>query len=232
MQTILVPLDESTASEAILPVATAFARATSTSLLLARVPDRPPPGVRPFEVRGGAVAYAEEYLAERADRLIEQGITVKTTTLPEGPVAGAILKAVKDREADMVAMATHGRTGPGTLAVGSVTNAVLARCPVPVLLARSWLGGDEAASVAKGALVLCAGHAYLPVAEHLAAALQGRVTAVDPSAPAILRAAANLGPGLIVMAAHGEGTAVVGSAAEEFLRSGTAPLVLVGPAAL
>lgn len=223
MQTILVPLDESTASEAVLPVAAAFARATSASLLLVRVPDRPPMGVRPFEVRGGAVAYAEEYLAERADQLIEQGVSVETTTLAEGPVAGAILQAVKDRGAGMVAMATHGRTGPGSSAFGSVTNAVLARCPVPVLLARSWLDGHEAAPIEKGALVLCVGEAVLPVAERIATALQGRVTVAEPSTP---------GVGLIVMAAHGEGTAVVGGAAEEVLRSGTIPLVLVGPGAL
>jgi nucleotide-binding universal stress UspA family protein len=226
MQTILVPLDESTASEAVLPVAAAFARATSTSLLLVRVPDRPPLGVRPFEVRGGAVAYAEEYLAQRADLLIEQGVTVKSTTLPEGPVAGALLQAVNEREAGMVAMATHGRTGPGTSPFGSVTNAVLARCPVPVLIARSWLDGHGAASIEREALVLCATDGARPVAEQLAAALGGRVHVGDPSA------AIELGAGIIVMAAHGEGTAVVGNAAEEVLRSGTVPLVLVGPAAL
>lgn len=244
MQTILVPLDESPAAEAILPLVAAFACATSAALVLVRVPDRPPAGVRPFEVRGGAVAYAEEYLAERADQLIEQGIKARSATLPEGPVAGAILQSIKDREAAMVAMATHGRTGPGTTAFGGVTNGVLARCPVPVLMARSWLDGHEAALIENGVLVLCPldGSAYaegaLPTAEAIASALGGRLerlTVEEPAGPTILAAAAERSPSLIVMAAHGHGapgTTVMGGVAEHVLRSGATPLVLLGPAAI
>lgn len=213
-------------------------------MLLVRVPDRPPPGVRSFEVRGGAVAYAEEYLAERADQLKEQGVTARSATLPEGPVAQAILQTVKDREAAMVAMSTHGRSGPGTTAFGGVTNAVLARCPVPVLLARSWLDGHEAAPIEKGALILCPldGSAYaegaLPTAQAIASTLDGRVervTVENPAGPAILKAAVERNAGLIVMAAHGHGapgTAPLGKVADHVLGSGTTPLVLVGPAAI
>lgn len=241
MQTILVPLDESPAAEAALPVAAALARAAGAGLLLMRVTDRPPVGVRPFEVRGGAISYAEEYLAGVADRL---DIDARTEVLAEGPVPQGILDSVSQREPWLVALATHGRSGLGRWVYGATTNAVLARCPVPVLLARSWLSGFEAASIEKGALVLCPldGSSYaeaaFPIAEGLASSLAGRLEKIQVDAPAgrtILAAAAERGAGLIVMSAHGQsapGRALLGSVADYVLRMGTVPLVLLGPAAV
>ncbi len=245
MQTILVPLDESPSGEAVLPLVAALAQATGAGLLLVRVPDRPPPGVHAFEVRGGAVAYAEEYLAERADFLNEQGIRTHTATLPEGPVPQAILNAVTERKAGIVAMGTHGRSGHEESAFGSVAKAVLARCTVPVLLARSWLAGATPDSIIeKGMLVLCPvdGSRYAdsagPFARGLAGALGGiceRIQVEEPAGPNILAVATGRRAGLIVMTAHGHGAPgkqVLGHVTEDVLRSGTTPLILLGPAVI
>lgn len=245
MQTIVVPLDESPAAEAALPQAAALARSTGAELTLIRVPDRPPPGVRPYEVRGSAVSYAEEYLGETADRLREQGVRARSATLPEGPVPQAILDAAKEREADLVVMATHGRSGLGRWVYGNVTNGVLARCPVPVLITRSWLTAQEGPVIRRDTVLLVPldGSAYaegaLPVAEAIAKATGarvGRITIVrGPSGPGVLEAAAEQGAALIVMTAHGRsapGRQLLGNVADYVLRVGMTPLILVGPAAV
>ncbi len=51
------------------------------------------------------------------------------------PIPG-IAWAAKDRRADLIVMATHGRTGLAHLLMGSVTEAVLRNIPVPVLALR------------------------------------------------------------------------------------------------
>jgi nucleotide-binding universal stress UspA family protein len=48
----------------------------------------------------------------------------------------AIVEAARDRGCDLVALATHGRTGLKTLILGSQTQRVLAHSPVPVLVFR------------------------------------------------------------------------------------------------
>src|SRR5438132_13062253 len=95
LDALLVPLDESPAAETGLKIAAALALVADMKLILVRGPDRPPAGVRPFEVSGGAVSYAEEYLAGHADRLKAQGLRVETATLPEGPIAQLIIDEAK-----------------------------------------------------------------------------------------------------------------------------------------
>jgi nucleotide-binding universal stress UspA family protein len=53
-----------------------------------------------------------------------------------GRAADEILAAADESGADLIAMATHGRTGIGRLLFGSVAEAVLRRAPVPVFMIR------------------------------------------------------------------------------------------------
>ena len=242
MLSILVPLDESPAAEAVLPLVGALAGRADARLILVRVPDRPPPGVRPYEVSGGAVSYAEEYLAGTADRLRALGLRAESETLPEGPVPQAVLDAVREKGADLVAMATHGRSGLGRWTYGNVTNGVVARCPVPVLLARSWLGGDEGAAVRDGLTVLApqdgssTSAKALPYARWLAGAMGVEVRsfqAPERPGPAVSEEAQRLDAALVVMSTHGRGAPgrqVLGGVADYVLRVGTRALVLVGSA--
>ena len=57
--------------------------------------------------------------------------------IAEGDVGGEILKTAKDCEADLIVMATEGRTGLRRALLGSLTEAVVRRSPVPVLSLRS-----------------------------------------------------------------------------------------------
>src|SRR5205085_2507168 len=61
-----------------------------------------------------------------------------------GHAAECIAESARTRQADLIVMATHGRTGPGRWIFGSVAEAVVAASPTPVLVQRSWqpLFGD------------------------------------------------------------------------------------------
>lgn len=75
-------------------------------------------------------------LDQQADRLREQGYTVKTE-VHFGDPAQRIIHFVNDVDINLVAMATHGRTGIGRLVLGSVAERVLRGVEVPVLLWRN-----------------------------------------------------------------------------------------------
>jgi nucleotide-binding universal stress UspA family protein len=58
----------------------------------------------------------------------------------------AILKAVKDQNADLIVMGTHGRSGISRIFLGSVAERVVRFSPIPVLTVS---GKDEQAARAK-----------------------------------------------------------------------------------
>jgi len=79
---------------------------------------------------------------ERALQSIEsiaadRGIENVTTSVIRGRPADAILKHASERDAGLLAMGTHGRTGVRRFVLGSVTEEVITRASVPVLTARS-----------------------------------------------------------------------------------------------
>lgn len=82
-------------------------------------------------------AIEQELLADRK-RLSAVGFEV-TLDVRFGDPAEEIAAAVCQRGADMVAMATHGRTGLRHLLMGSVAEQVLRRVDVPVMLVRPFM---------------------------------------------------------------------------------------------
>lgn len=80
-----------------------------------------------------AIAEAERYLASIVERLTKEGLEIDAG-IPYGEAAAGILTEIELRSADLVVMAAHARTGLGHLVVHSVSQAVVAGSPVPVLL--------------------------------------------------------------------------------------------------
>jgi nucleotide-binding universal stress UspA family protein len=78
---------------------------------------------------------AEEYLAPIAAALRAQGVDT-SWAIRRGRPAEEILAAAKESGAELIAMATHGRTGIGRLLFGSVAETVLRHAPVPVFMIR------------------------------------------------------------------------------------------------
>jgi len=82
---------------------------------------------------------AMNYLDKAGESLRKKGATVNCKVMlgEEGvSSAGSIIKAEEETNADLVAMSAHGRRGLTRWAFGSVTEKVLRRGSVPVLMVR------------------------------------------------------------------------------------------------
>jgi nucleotide-binding universal stress UspA family protein len=189
INTILVPLDGSPLAERALPHAEAIATATGARIALIRaVQEQTFLAIEKPAARVTAMAEAEAYLTEIADRLIARGFTVDTGVVHDG-AATAILAEAERREANLIAMATHGRGGFGRLRYGSVAEAVLRRTETPLLLVRAWSVERQAApfAVRPRLLVPLDGTAFaeeaLLVATRLALALGGELILLHAVSP-------------------------------------------------
>ena len=82
------------------------------------------------------VKQAEDYLA-RVCASYENTEYKVDCKLVHGPVVDAIIKVAEEIDADLIAMASHGRSGLGSVFYGSVAAGVLQRVERPLLLVRS-----------------------------------------------------------------------------------------------
>ena len=141
--TILVPLDGSKRAEAILCHVRDLARRYEATVVLLQV-------VEPVPLSGGLeesytvlpedferwTKQAESYLATLQEEFREEGIEARTRVV-SGPVVNAIIRAAEREGVDLIAMASHGRTGLSQVFYGSVAAGVLHRVDRPLLLIRS-----------------------------------------------------------------------------------------------
>ncbi len=148
---VLVALDGSLPSEAMLRFVLEIAGPLDMTVLLLRVVEPLTPAVADgvymptLEDVEGRRRDAEEYLAPIAAALRARGVAT-AWAVRRGRPAEEILAAATESGVDMIAMATHGRTGVGRLLFGSVAEAVLRRSTVPVFLMRT----QEAVAAAPG----------------------------------------------------------------------------------
>lgn len=142
-KTILVPLDGSKRAERILLHVERLAMHYHAKLILLQVIEPPPLIVGPEgditlhqqEMERG-VNKAENYLAATEGKFQEKGIKTRTH-VAHGPVVEAIIATAEREEADLIAIASHGRSGLSQVFYGSVAAGVLHRIDRPLLLIRS-----------------------------------------------------------------------------------------------
>jgi nucleotide-binding universal stress UspA family protein len=161
---VLIPLDGSTLSRQTLPYVQRLFGAADCELILLRVTDPPagrmalPPRpisqawTVPFyesrrdvelsehptyasQVWENVRAMAESELLPDIHALKEAGYAV-SVLIQSGDPARTIVDVAERQEVDLVAMATHGRTGLRRLVLGSVAEAVLRELTMPLLLVR------------------------------------------------------------------------------------------------
>ena len=138
---VLVALDGSTACESVLRFLLEIAGPLDMTVMLLHVLEPMPPQVleaAPHVIIDDVEARrkeAEEYLAPIAAALRSKGVDT-SWAIRRGRPADEILAAARESGADLIAMATHGRTGLGRLLFGSVAEAVLRHAPVPVFMIR------------------------------------------------------------------------------------------------
>lgn len=80
---------------------------------------------------------AKTYLAGVSERLQNPKISIACEVSVNENPADAIVEAEQEFNADLVAMATHGRGGLSRFALGSVADKVMRGGSVPVLMVRS-----------------------------------------------------------------------------------------------
>jgi nucleotide-binding universal stress UspA family protein len=142
---ILVPLDGSALAEQVLPHVHAIAahKGTVRITLLRAVPPIFTTSVDYSGLMATTTADAMETLeAEARDYLDRIGaefraegytVAIEISNLPP---ADAVLDFAESQKVDLIAIATHGRSGISRFVFGSVTQKVVQTAPVPVLVIR------------------------------------------------------------------------------------------------
>lgn len=145
---VVVPLDGSLASEAALPPAEALARAFGGQLhlltvvpTLATVPtDRAPAALLLPGATAATLEIEEEaargYLVALAARLRAAGAAVEVE-VGRGDPAFVVVETADRVGADLLVMATHGRSGMSAVWAGSLATRIVARYRRPMLLVRA-----------------------------------------------------------------------------------------------
>ena len=142
---ILVPLDGSKRAEAILPHVEDLARRNEKSqVFLLQVVEPVPatldmaspiPPLSPYLI-DRVYKDARRYLERLQERLRKKGIQAHVH-VSLGPVVGTIVDCAVRQKVDLVALASHGRTGLASFFYGSVAAGVLHRTDRPLLIVRS-----------------------------------------------------------------------------------------------
>ena len=143
---ILVPLDGSKRAETILSHVEDLAQSFQSRLVFIKVitPEvmyRGSPDMLldiPYaqETLDRHVQDAEDYLSALVGEFEAKGIAADYQ-VEVGTVVSALIDAAEKTEADLIAMASHGRTGLSHVFYGSVAAGVLHRVNRPLLLVRS-----------------------------------------------------------------------------------------------
>lgn len=137
---ILVPLDGSELAECVLPhVKTIAAGCGVRELMLLRVVEPLPAGTPPavdFEVvQKAGLKAAQEYLDKIKAQLSKEGLNVEAKVLTGKP-AETITDFAQRNRVDLIALATHGRSGISRWVFGSVADKLVRSSSAPVLLIR------------------------------------------------------------------------------------------------
>lgn len=136
---VIVPLDGSEFAEAVLPFLRQIAGPLDMDVVLVRVVEPEPMPVFPDPAKAVARELevrredAEEYLAPIAVELRNAGVRV-TSVVRRGQPAVEIVTLARERQADLIAMATHARRGFEHFVFGSVAESLLRRAGIPILL--------------------------------------------------------------------------------------------------
>jgi nucleotide-binding universal stress UspA family protein len=152
---VLVPLDGSPVGEAVLARAVELGRDGATLMLL-RAAEARTLGRDVVTAQIDVVKEAEVYLADVSERLRRTGVTDVETSVWYGSAPESIVEAARVRNADLILMSSHGRSGLGRLVLGSVAETVLRGTTTPILLVRP--GGAPVAPVPAGGARPAEGH--------------------------------------------------------------------------
>ena len=140
-RSILVPTDGSDISTKAVQAAASLARLTGAQLHVLSVKEPFPYSaisemqpVPPQEFYDAQERMARSRVEAAADAARAGGLSVDGATVEALHPWEAILDHAKNRQCDLIVMASHGRRGISALLLGSETQKVLTHSPIPVLV--------------------------------------------------------------------------------------------------
>jgi nucleotide-binding universal stress UspA family protein len=143
-KTILVPLDGSKRAERILPHVEELARRLQARIVFLQVVEPTYDVMDPhgtvmdinMELMQQREREAKTYLAGLQGEFEDRSIQTRAFA-ERGPVVSTIIQVAEREGADLIAMASHGRTGLSRVFYGSVAAGVLHQVDRPLLLIRA-----------------------------------------------------------------------------------------------
>ena len=140
-RSILVPTDGSDISTKAVQAAASLARLTGAQLHVLSVKEPFPYSaisemqpVPPQEFYDAQERMARSRVEAAADAARGRGLSIDGATVEALHPWEAILDHAKNRQCDLIVMASHGRRGISALLLGSETQKVLTHSPIPVLV--------------------------------------------------------------------------------------------------
>jgi nucleotide-binding universal stress UspA family protein len=201
LQHILVGLDGSPLAESILPYVNILAKSLGAEVTLLHVVQLSEEMQRdkPARLLQSTIRYGEtqarDYLTRVAQRLTEGGIKVRNQVV-SGDAAAELVRSAEQAGIELIALATHGRSGLKRWVYGSVAEKVLHTTHTPLLLIRPTEEQATALQELTQIVVPLDGsplaEAALPVAEWLAARLQVPLVLVRVVAVLVLESSPQL----------------------------------------
>jgi len=127
LRNVLVPLDGTPEALDVLAPVREFARGVDARVRFLHV-DEPTPYAGHWD--------SPDETVQKADHLLREACVPTTFEYRRGHPAEEILKSASENGVDLIAMTTHGRSGPPLWVMGSVTAEVLRASSVPLLVTR------------------------------------------------------------------------------------------------
>ena len=144
LRQILLPTDFSGCANYALPYAAAIARATQASIICLHVVEPVVPAVGYTGLADPMpIADMSDQLEDSAERELPRltdceelnGLEVEEVIV-HGDAAAEIVRVAGEREADLIVISSHGRTGLGRMIFGSTAEAVVRHASCPVLVVK------------------------------------------------------------------------------------------------
>jgi nucleotide-binding universal stress UspA family protein len=134
---VLCPVDFSPSTEMTIEMARQIAEANKGTVILLHVVPMPIEAVgQPLMVE--PLVGAEDDARRRLNRIAGESLTHSYEILiVTGDPAASIIEEAKEQAADLIVMATHGRTGLSHFFLGSVAERVVRESSVPVMTVRA-----------------------------------------------------------------------------------------------
>ncbi|MBN9260606.1 MAG: universal stress protein [Hyphomicrobium sp.] len=141
---ILIATDGSELAEKAVDQGLAMAKAVGAKVIVVRVTSMPAPMVYEGvvvalpteEIRAEIAARVAEHFAVLKSKATALGVDMETVHVEHDQPWQAIIDTAKQKAANLIVMASHGRRGISAVLLGSETQKVLTHTTIPVLVCR------------------------------------------------------------------------------------------------